>query len=750
MVITGDYKFDNGVLDLKGYTLTIDGNLIHSGGTMNINKGTLNVLGDYRYQSDNNGKPWRSSGNIWMVNEEDRINITGNYDSVMTYNYANVDEDFTNQNAFIAGVLTIGGDFKESRDSGTGYSIPFKAYGTHKVVLGGSKLILHSKEAQINILELVSPKCSYIFTYEPCWKTLIQRVPNHRWSEWRITEESTYTANGLRERTCTICHATEKETIPKIEHDWGEPTYIWSEDGKCCTAKRVCKKDSSQEETENATITTRVKTAASCTVKGTTAYTAIFKNSAFKTQTKDVQDIAVTNHKWSSWNTTKTATCTVNGSKTRTCSVCQKDETQAIAKLGHNYKKTVILPTCTTNGYTNHKCTRCGDEYNDTETDMIAHKFGEWIVTTKPTCTAKGVETRKCENCDKTETREVNALGHKYGDWDIKAYESQTGVSKFERKCINCTHYESKTEKNTVLRYAGAGRFATAAEISKATFDSAKTVVLAYGLNYADALAGVPLAAKNDAPILLTNTKTLPQETLDEIKRLGATNAIILGGEGAIGTEVENALKKEKINTQRIAGKTRFSTATAIAQQLTKTPEEIFFVYAFNFADALSASTVAAVKGAPIIYLKTNGDIDADTAAYLAKVKGSVKKAYVIGGTGVISNDMMNKAKNALGLETITRVAGENRYATCIEVNNTFKNVLTGSGICVAKGLDFPDALAGGVFAALKKMPLFLADGNLKDVQTSYLGNKDIGNVYVFGGTGAVPNELVEEIAKAS
>ena len=416
-------------------------------------------------------------------------------------------------------------------------------------------------------------------------------------------------------------------------------------------------------------------------------------------------------HSFGEWKQITVPSCTQKGKKTRECTICEEIETRDVDALGHDYVDTVVAPTCTAKGYTNHKCSRCGDEYNDSETDIVAHT---------------------------------------YGDWNIKSYDSKTGESKLERKCINCTHTETKTEKDTVQRYAGSGRSATAAEISKASFETAKTVVLAYGLNSADALAGVPLAAKYNAPILLTNTKTLPQETLAEIKRLKATNVIILGGEGAIGTDVENLLKKEGLTTQRIAGKTIFGTATAIAEQLTETPEEIFFVYAFNFADALSASTVAAVKGAPIIYLKTNGDIDADTAAYLEEVKGKVKKAYVIGGTGVINDDMMNKAKNALGLDTITRVAGANRYATCIEVNNTFKDHLTGNGICVAKGLDFPDALAGGVFAALKKMPLFLADGSLKDVQTNYLGNKDISNVYVFGGTGAVPNDLVERIAKAS
>jgi hypothetical protein len=83
------------------------------------------------------------------------------------------------------------------------------------------------------------------------------------------------------------------------------------------------------------------------------------------------------------------------------------------------------------------------------------------------------------------------------------------------------------------VRCAGAGRFETATEISKAEFTTAKTVILAYGMNYADALAGVPLAKKLDAPILLTNTKSLDVSTADEIKRLKAEKVIILGGEGA-------------------------------------------------------------------------------------------------------------------------------------------------------------------------------------------------------------------------
>lgn len=309
-------------------------------------------------------------------------------------------------------------------------------------------------------------------------------------------------------------------------------------------------------------------------------------------------------------------------------------------------------------------------------------------------------------------------------------------------------------------RLAGKGRFETAVEISKAGFPSgSKTVVLAYGLNYADALAGVSLAKAKNAPILLTAQSYLPSETLAEIKRLKATDVIILGGTGAVGTEVEKALTDNKLNIERIAGKLRFETATKIAQKMqtlggNKAPEDVLFVYYNDFADALSVSTVAAIKDAPVIYLMTDGELDSATSAYLASVKGKVKNAYVIGGTGVISDAMMKKAGDALGVKP-TRVFGKNRFETCVAVNNNFKSVLNGDTICIATGLDFPDALAGGVFAAKNKAPLLLINGKaatltLSDTQQSYLTTKAPKKLYVFGGTGVVPDSHIQTVAAAS
>ena len=159
-------------------------------------------------------------------------------------------------------------------------------------------------------------------------------------------------------QTCTVCGAT---ITAALGHSYGSPTYTWSADGKTCTAKRVCSNNSSHTETATATITSAVKTAATCAEKGTTRYTATFSVSWASTQTKDVQDIAAKGHTW------KNATCTVP----KTCSVCGATEGSA---LGHDYKSVVTAPTVNSAGYTTHTCSRCGDSYKDSYTYLITFK----------------------------------------------------------------------------------------------------------------------------------------------------------------------------------------------------------------------------------------------------------------------------------------------------------------------------------------------------------------------------------------
>lgn len=91
-----------------------------------------------------------------------------------------------------------------------------------------------------------------------------------------------------------------------------------------------------------------------------------------------------------------------------------------------------------------------------------------------------------------------------------------------------------------VIRQAGADRYATAAAISAATFgrDSGLTVHLASGLGFADAVAGVPAAAKRGGPLLIAARTWLPAPIATELRRLDPTRVVLLGGEAAMASSL--------------------------------------------------------------------------------------------------------------------------------------------------------------------------------------------------------------------
>ena len=94
-------------------------------------------------------------------------------------------------------------------------------------------------------------------------------------------------------------------------------------------------------------------------------------------------------------------TCTAEGVKTFTCSLCGEFYTEPVAATGHTYTDKVVAPTCTEDGYTEHTCA-CGDTYKDSTVEAAGHDYGE--VVTVPTCSAEGYTTYTCTVCADTYT----------------------------------------------------------------------------------------------------------------------------------------------------------------------------------------------------------------------------------------------------------------------------------------------------------------------------------------------------------
>jgi len=99
------------------------------------------------------------------------------------------------------------------------------------------------------------------------------------------------------------------------------------------------------------------------------------------------------------------------------------------------------------------------------------------------------------------------------------------------------------------IEIEGVDRFETAIAASKQAYPDgldplgSKTVIIATGRNWPDALGGVALAGVLDGPVLLVDTNSVPRNVQNELERLGAEKAIILGGQSAVGPLVETTLK---------------------------------------------------------------------------------------------------------------------------------------------------------------------------------------------------------------
>ena len=368
----------------------------------------------------------------------------------------------------------------------------------------------------------------------------------------------------------------------------------------------------------------------------------------------------------------------------------------------------------------------------------------------------------------------------KYGAKTLKkdkdyllVYKNNTDVGTATVMIVGYGNYSgcfSKTFRITAkqIRYAGSDRADTAARISKAAnAKTSDTVILATGFDFHDALAAVPLASAYNAPLLLADRDNLSAKTIAEIKRLKAKNVIVVatttakdnnGKDAAIRNNVYKQLKDLKVKVTKLEGKTYYATAKRVADQLkTKTkknPTSVFITTDKNYADALSASPVAAILGAPILYVDPKANLNAATKNYLASIKKSVKNVYIVGGVNAVSANVEKAILSTLGKKKATRFAGSDRYETCIKINKAFAKALTGKSVCIAKGYNFPDALAGGVFAAKQKAPLFLADkldknATISKTQSAFLKSKNPNKLYIFGGETAVPKALVKTIAKA-
>lgn len=174
-------------------------------------------------------------------------------------------------------------------------------------------------------------------------------------------------------------------------------------------------------------------------------------------------------------------------------------------------------------------------------------------------------------------------------------------------------------------RLSGENRYETAALIAKEVLarTGSDHAYVANGVSQADALTVAAVAAKEGAPILLTDGHSLTASTkaiLDSLK-----NKVAIGGASSVGTEVYSFDK-------RIAGRDRYATAVAVAKEFFNS-DKALLASGEVFVDALTAAPYAVKLNSPIL-LTTEKEMPTVVEEY---IREKVKELFVIGGFSTIN-----------------------------------------------------------------------------------------------------------------
>ena len=384
--------------------------------------------------------------------------------------------------------------------------------------------------------------------------------------------------------------------------------------------------------------------------------------------------------------------------------------------------------------------------YADTDRNKSSGKKADTVVELPE------IEGFKPNNNKNPQTTDINGTyGFMvYPNTDYYMVVSKDGYDTFKSPVIavgnELVKYSARLNPpvNGVKRIAGDTRIDTAIQLAKSEFKKkVDNVILSTADNYPDALSGSVLAYQQKAPILLVgDTQEDKNKVLEYMKDNvnPAGNVYILGGTGAVGEDVVKQIKSIGFaNTVRLGGTDRYETSAKIANYLKAaqgTP--VILVSGRNYPDALSVSSPGAVNQYPIL-LVNNGDIDNSVKDVLASLKPS--KIYIIGNQGVIRDNTKNNLEQitALKSDNIVRIGGDDRYKTSAAIAKYFN--LPGQSICVTTGRNFPDALAGSIYAANFNAPVILVDSSLNDDTVNYIKDKKLTGVTVFGGDSAISKD---------
>lgn len=289
-------------------------------------------------------------------------------------------------------------------------------------------------------------------------------------------------------------------------------------------------------------------------------------------------------------------------------------------------------------------------------------------------------------------------------------------------------------------RQAGSNRMATAAQVSRAAYPAgADTAFVATAGNFPDALAGGAAAGVLGAPVLLVSPDRVPQESRDELVRLGVDTIVLLGGESSISRVVADELA-HIAPTVRHAGRDRYDTAAAVSRaRFGPGVATVYVASGVEYREALAAAAVAGAQGVPLL-LSAPDALPQATADELRRLGPA---SVVLVGRYESVGEAVEDSLAAIA--PTTRIMGNAPYGTAVMLSRaTYRSA---SVVYIATAADFPDALAGGAAAGARRAPLlFVGHDTVPEEVARELDRLRPDEIVVLGGPGAVSDAVLWEL----
>ena len=353
-------------------------------------------------------------------------------------------------------------------------------------------------------------------------------------------------------------------------------------------------------------------------------------------------------------------------------------------------------------------------------------------------------------------------------------------------------------------RLGGNDRYETSAKIAANVDSCTEWAVVVSGTSYPDALSATYLAGSlatvvpGDVPVLSVSPDSVPASIAAYMSAAGVKNVYIVGGTAAVSAAVQTALQAtsatkctgasasnssnpvfgQRLNVVRISGADRYATNRAVVNVASDIFEDNDNIIQLEFlqpgkhtaivatgtafADALAAGP-ASYDGIPLI-LTDGTTLSADAIGALTD--NDITQVIIIGGTAAVS-DAVKTSIEAMGIVT-GRISGADRYATATawadfmakgspvaSVANAFDGGLdwgTPSGLLLASGTNFADALSGGPLGWSWDVPIILSDPTTLSAasQTWMVANRTTLNFVTALGLGSALSTGVLNAANAA